>query len=411
VDFELKFTPELERFRQRVQDWLKANIPDGMENPADPVDLTPEGYRKQRELGRKMAELGWLYPTYPKEYGGGGLSDDEAIIIETELDRFDQLLPPYYDSGGKLAAATITVWGTEEQKRAFLPPILTGQVRSWQLLTEPDAGSDLANVKTTAIRDGDHYVVNGQKIFVGSAHGAEWSWMIANTNPNGKRHENLSWFVLPMDLPGVTWTHMDLIFAGNESGALSGYKNTVYLEDVRIPAFNLVGGENNGWKVAGTHLELEHGLMQGSLNGDRTLQRVFKVCRDLKREGRPLLEHDDVREELADLYIDSELTRLLHLRNYWMRSAKKPMTYEGPQAYLHMKRAALRTSKSLHKILGPYALTLDKERGLEDGHIEVQQRGSIVAQHPGGTVEIQKIIIARRLGIGRAVKEQAGVLR
>ena len=215
------------------------------------------------------------------------------MIIEQELDRHGFTLPPYYDSGGKLGAASIMVWGTEEQKASFLPPIFRGEVRTWQLLTEPEAGSDLANVRTTARREGDEYVIDGQKIYVGSTHGAEMSWMLVNTDPGGPRHQNLSWFMVPMDSPGVSWAPMDLLFAGNERGAASGHKQTVYFENVRLPAFNLIGGENNGWRVAGTHLELEHGLMQTSLRGDSLWERVARLYKQAKSNGDPLMDCPD----------------------------------------------------------------------------------------------------------------------
>ena len=410
MDFELTFTPEQEQFRVQVREWLQKHAPKDLQQRADPGDLTHQDYLKQRKLGRDLGDKGWLYPTYPKEYGGGGLSPEEALIIEQELDLYRITLPPYYDSGGKLGAASIMVWGTEEQKSHFLPYIFKGRVRTWQLLTEPEAGSDLASVKNTAHRDGDDYILNGQKIFVGSTHGADWSWMLVNTDPGGKRHQNLSWFIVPMDLHGITWAPMDLLFAGNERGAASGVKQTVYFENVRIPAFNLIGGENNGWKVAGTHLELEHGLMQTSLGGDSLLERVIRLCKESSSEGQPLIDNDSARSLLADMYIDSQIGRLLHLRNYWLQSTGKPLSYHGPQAYLHIKRSALRTAKALHKLLGPYALTTDTAWNLEDGHVEVQQRGSIVAQHPGGTVEIQKVIMARRLGIGRSTPQKSGTL-
>ena len=410
MDFDLTFTPEQEQFRVQVREWLEIHAPKDLQHRADPGELTHQDYLKQRKLGRDLGGQGWLYPIYPKEYGGGGLSPEEALIIEQELDRYRITLPPYYDSGGKLGAASIMVWGTEEQKSHFLPHILKGRVRTWQLLTEPEAGSDLANVKTTAFCDGDDYVLNGQKIFVGSTHGAGWSWMLVNTSPGGKRHQNLSWFMVPMDLPGISWAPMDLLFAGNERGAASGFKQTVYFDNVRLPSFNLIGGENNGWKVAGTHLELEHGLMQTSLGGDRLLERVIRLCKESSGQGQPLIDNDSARSLLADMYIDSQIGRLLHLRNYWLQSTGKPLSYHGPQAYLHIKRSALRTAKALHKLLGPYALTTDPEWNLEDGHVEVQQRGSIVAQHPGGTVEIQKVIMARRLGIGRSTPQKSGTL-
>ena len=172
-----------------------------MEHPADPADLTWDQYQLRRELGRKLGDKGWLWPTAPAEYGGGGLDVDSAVVIEEEIDSFGLSLPPYYDSGGRLGGNSILVWGTEEQKQAFLPPIFTGRVRTWQLLSEPEAGSDLANVKTQAIRDGDEYVLNGQKIFVGSDHGCDYMWTITVTDPEAKRHENLGWFMVPPTCP------------------------------------------------------------------------------------------------------------------------------------------------------------------------------------------------------------------
>ena len=177
----------------------------------------------------------------PAEYGGGGLSMELAMILEEELDRYNMPLPPYYDTGGKLGSMAILVWGSDEQKEHFLPRMLRGEVRTWQLLTEPESGSDLASVRTTATRDGDEYVVNGTKIFVGSSHGAEYSWTIVVTDPNAERHANLGWLMIPMNLPGITVEPMDLLFVGGERGAASGIKNTVYFDNVRVPAFNLVG--------------------------------------------------------------------------------------------------------------------------------------------------------------------------
>ena len=156
MDFESRYTPEQEEFRREVSAWLRENVPDGMEHPADPADLTWDQYQLRRDLGRKLGDMGWLWPTAPAEYGGGGLDVDSAVVIEEEIDAFGLTLPPYYDSGGRLGGNSILVWGSEEQKHAFLPPIFTGRVRTWQLLSEPEAGSDLANVKTQAIPpDGD----------------------------------------------------------------------------------------------------------------------------------------------------------------------------------------------------------------------------------------------------------------
>ena len=409
MDFEPRYTPEQEEFRREVNTWLTEHVPGGMEHPADPADLTWDQYQLRRELGRKLGDKGWLWPTAPKEYGGGGLDVDSAVVIEEEIDSFGLTLPPYYDSGGRLGGNSILVWGSEEQKHSFLPPIFTGKVRTWQLLSEPEAGSDLANVKTQAIRDGDEYVLNGQKIFVGSDHGCDYMWTITVTDPEAKRHENLGWFMVPSHLPGITIQPMDLLISGGESGAGSGVKQTVYFDNVRVPAFNLIGEENEGWKVATTHLELEHGT-GGRIGRNWLVDRLFDHCRTTKRRGEPMTNDPDVRDRLIDVYIEGEIVRLLNLRNYWMRHSGANITYEGPQASYVRKTSGLRMAQAMLDILGPAGLTNDPELGAADGHMEAHSRAGIVAIHPGGTTDIQKVIMARRIGIGREVRERAGAL-
>ena len=150
MDFEPTYTAEQEAFRTEVQDWLSSNIPGGIQHPADSIDLTYEQYQLRRELGRRLGDKGWLWPTAPEEYGGGGLTVDHSVVLEEEIDGYNLSLPPYYDSGGRLGGNSILVWGSEDQKQEFLPKIFKGEIRTWQLLTEPEAGSDLANAKTAA---------------------------------------------------------------------------------------------------------------------------------------------------------------------------------------------------------------------------------------------------------------------
>ena len=408
MDFELEWTPEQDAFRAEAREWVERNVPNVPDHP-DPAKLTRAEYDLQREFGRKLGAKGWLYPTMPAEYGGGGLSMELAMILEEELDRYNMPLPPYYDTGGKLGSMAILVWGSDEQKEYFLPQMLRGEVRTWQLLTEPESGSDLASVRTTATRDGDEYVVNGAKIFVGSSHGAQYSWTIVVTDPNAERHANLGWLMIPMNLPGITVEPMDLLFVGGERGAASGIKNTVYFDNVRVPAFNLVGGENNGWKVAATHLEIEHGLLRSAVREDPLTERVFEYAR--KAYGTDRGVDPDVTERLVDFYIDSEVTRLLHFRNYAWRGQGRQLTYEGPQAYLYQKRSQLAKARAVLDIMGPQALVeAPSEWAVAEGHVEAHQRAAIVDQHPGGTAEIQRVIIARRLGIGRSSREEPGKL-
>lgn len=409
MDFEPRYSPEQEAFREEVRAWMNENVPDDLERPPDSANISYEGYQRYRDLGRKLGDKGWLWPTAPTEYGGGGLTIDHSIVIEEELDRLDLSLPPYYDSGGRLGGASIHVWGSDEQKQHFLPPIFKGEVRTWQLLTEPSSGSDLASVRINATRDGDDYVINGQKIYVGSSHGAEQYWMLTCTDQEGDRHQNLSWFVVPSDSPGITVVPMDLLIASGESGAGSGIKNTVFFDNVRVPAFNLIGGENNGWKVATTHLELEHGS-GGSIRRNRVVENLFDLAKQLKRDGKPLSQDPEVQELLVDAFVEAEISRLFGLRNYWMSRTNQKLAHEGPQHSYTRKESGLRMGQIIQKVIGPYALISDPEWDKSGGAMEVFQRSSIVALHPGGTSEIQKVIMSRRLGIGRRVREQAGTL-
>ena len=405
MDFEVTYSEQQERFRAEVRAWMEANVTPELTMKVRTPEDSAKRYAAQRALGHKLGEKGWLYPLAPKQYGGGGLDVDSAIVLEEESDRLGFALPPYYDSGGRLGAPSIYVWGTDEQKQRFLPPIYSGQVRTWQLLTEPGAGTDLAGVQTQAIRDGDEYVINGQKIYVGSDNGCDRIWMIAVTDPNGKRHENVSWFMIDSDLPGISVQPMELLGTGGEGGADSGQKQTVYFDNVRVPATALVGGENNGWRVASTHLELEHGG-GGRIGRNRFWERLVRYCQETLRDGEPLIKDPDVRDTLAEIYIKSETQRLFGLRNFWLTYAKQPKSYEGPQLSMHRKITGLWMTGALLEALGPEALIGEDE--WSDGFLENQQRNGIVAVHPGGTVEVQKISMSRRIGIGRTQREAAG---
>ena len=409
MDFAIQDTEEQQKFRAEVRAFLEKNVPPGIEHHVDPSDQPMEQYQLRRELGRRLGAKGWLYPQMPTEYGGADLSADHVMILSDELARIGLALPPYYDSGGRMGGPSILVWGTEEHKKAFLPPIHRGEVRTWQLLSEPGAGSDLAGIKTTAIRDGDHYVINGQKMWVGSAHGADYSWTLVVTDPKGERHKNLSWIMIPMNLPGVTVQPMEVLATGGEGGAGGGCKNAVFFDNVRVPAFNLVGGENNGWKVATTHLEVEHGGT-GRLADRRVINEFIEFCKET-HDGYRIADDPDARQQLAELHCEAEITRLFALRNHWLSHAHKPRSYEGPQYSLRRKLSSLDIAERMHRIAGPYALTKDERWAPLRAAIEYFQRDAITSLHPGATTDIQKVIMARRMGTGGREREQAGKLR
>ena len=404
MDFEVAYTQQQQRFREEVRAFFEANIPPILRTTHARDGDTYEEFLAQRELGRKLGARGWLYPTAPKEYGGGGLSVDEAVILNEEIDRFNMTLPPYSDSA-TLAAPTIQVWGTPEQKQRMLPPMYRGEVRTWQLLTEPSAGSDLASVQTRAVKDGDDYVVTGQKIFVGTDYGADQLWTLTVTNPDAPRHENLSWLMIDFKAPGVTVQPMELLTRSDAGGV----KNSVFFDQVRVPGDNLVGGEDNGWKVATTHLELEHGG-GGRVGTDKLFPRVVEYCKTHLRDDKPIIQHQDARDVLMDYFVESEVQRLFGIRNYWLSHGQRPRSYEGPQLSMWRKWSSVLRSHMLLKLLGYHALTSDPTWSPAEGHVELNHRSAIVGTHPGGTIEVQKLVMARRIGIGRTAREEAGRL-
>ena len=256
------------------------------------------------------------------------------------------------------------------------------------------------------MRDGDEYVINGTKIFIGGSHGADSFWTIVRTDREGARHQNVSWFMIPSDLPGITVERMYLLSDGRE-GIGRGYKNTIYFDNVRVPAENLVGGENNGWRVASTHLELEHGS-GGRIARNVWFERTRDRLRSLPANGAHPLEDDETRGLLADLFMETEVQRLFELRNFWMNRTHQEMSYEGPQASYYRKMSGLRASQIMLELLGPYALLNDAEFDPTGGRFDSYLRNAIVSLHPGGTADIQKVIMARRIGIGRGERERAG---
>ena len=200
MDFTLAlYTQEQERFRLEVRAWLEENVPDDMKDPIDGDDFTYEQYQFYRELWRKMGEKGWLFPTYPKEYGGGGMSADYEVIITEEMSSANVKAC----TSRSLVFQTLLVWGTEEQKQQFLPPLLRGDAIVFQKLTEPQGGADLASIQSRATQDGDDWILNGSNIFIGDPYDVEYIAGPMVTDPDAPRHRNLGYFMIPVPSEGL----------------------------------------------------------------------------------------------------------------------------------------------------------------------------------------------------------------
>jgi 3-oxocholest-4-en-26-oyl-CoA dehydrogenase alpha subunit len=400
VDFSIQAdTGEISVFRKEIREWLQENMRGAEKLRWSATWSTRENeeeYRFRRGLARKLGEKGWLFPMFPVVYGGAGLAVDHQLVLETELDRYGISLASVFYTLARIVAPVMLKWGTEEQKKAFLPPMVRGEVSVWQVLTEPQGGSDVATCRTKAIKDGNHYVVNGQKIMVGYHHPPDFLWTLVCTDPAGPRHENLSWLYIPGNSPGITIQPMHLMM---------GIKNAVFFDNVRVPAFNLVGGENNGWKVANAYLELEHGG-GGSVEENPLITHLIEDCERARLDGKTLMENQTLRDIIAEMLIELDVVRLFALRNFWHRYVREPHPYGGVQYIYYQRMVRLRNAERLQQILGYDALVTDLSVH-EQADFEYAVRSGPGWLHGGGTLDTDRLIIARRLGLGRPTKEEA----
>ena len=412
MDFKMYYTPEQEEFRKEVAAWIRENVPEEMIDTAGSRDnwyITPEELRWAREFHRKRGEKGWLDPLLGKEYGGAGLPVEECAIISEEFANFREQVGRYpspADLGVSLGIPAIAVYGTEEQKALFLPDIISGKVITWQLFTEPDAGTDLAGIKSTAVWNEEEqvWIVNGSKQFGGGPFFEEEGLMPAYgygpfaTEPDAPRHQNLTTFLIPMDLPGITPNRLDLL-----SG---GWRDITFFDNVRLPDEYRLGQRGQGWRVLNATLEREHGGGGAPSRHTPARDDLF----DYIKERGFVRDDPEAQEALMDYFLVSEVGQLFSIRNYWMRSSHQRWHHEGSQNSEYGKSNRAPQADRLLDIMGPQAL-LDHYDPLSilEGRTESAQRGA-QGVHAGGTIEAQKIIMSRRMGLGRPVRARAAVV-
>ena len=428
---EIEYTPEQEEFANEVRAWLDENVPKDLYHPRDPTKATYEQWLQRRELGRKAGKKGWLYPTYPKEVGGGGLDADHAQVITEECAKRGVSFRGYFDVAG-LALAAINACATEEQRSKHLPPMISGEAITWQLFTEPEAGTDAANQQTNAlraVREKDYFIVNGQKIFVGGLYPPpELFLLLTRSDLEAERHENLSMFLAPANLEGITIQALDLFVPGRISevngttaDSAAGQKYTVFFDDVKVPESYLIGKEGDGWTVTNATLSAEQGGGR-PVGGGRPagggggaaaapvirrprnirmghnvmVEKFLEQCKTNPNIIKRLKENPHLVERVVNVYIGAEIERLNAIRNMGGRGGM----YGGPQAQLYTKNFGTRFIADMAAVLGPYALIDDEEWGLEEGIFDMAERCGICLA-PAGTPEALKIIISRALNIGR----------
>jgi alkylation response protein AidB-like acyl-CoA dehydrogenase len=269
---DLNYPPEAEEFREVIAGWLRDNLPEGWGEPG--FVLTPEERKAFNEKWTaKLFDGGWICASWPTEYGGKGLTLLQQVVLTEEFARAGAPLRADF-FGDTLVGPTLLQWGTEEQKQRFIPGILRGEIAWCQGFSEPDAGSDLAGLKTRAVLDGDEWVVNGQKVWTTQAHYADYIFLLARTDPDAPKHAGISYLLVPMKQDGVEVRPIEQIDGSAEF-------NEVFFTNVRCPQDNVIGGVNNGWKVAMTTLGFERGT--SSTTGHRRFQKEFDQILELAR--------------------------------------------------------------------------------------------------------------------------------
>ncbi len=418
MDFSNTYNSEQEEFAKEVRSWLEKNVPKDLVRPRSIFKVSREQWEMRRDLCRKLGQKGWLYPMYPSQYGGGGLGGDKSAVLNFEMAKIGLSLPPLYDSG-KLAAPTLLACATEEQKQRLLPPILKGEVVTWQLFTEPEAGTDEANQQTNALRsvqEKESFIVNGNKIFVGGLYAPPDQFLLlTRSSLEAPRHQNLAMFLAPASLPGIQIYPLDLFPDGTlgqvcyqSSDSAPGVKHSVFFEDVKINESYLIGGDYDGWKVTTATLTVEHGDRDTDRAGtgaafvprNELVGKFLDQCKNNPAIKNRLLENPLLQWDMVEAYISGQIERLFHMRNAALPRAGKRAAYAGPQTALFTKMLGLKMSAYLTSVLGPQALTNDDEWGLEGGLFEVCERSGLCIA-PGGTPEALKIVISRALRIGR----------
>ncbi|MDO8612868.1 MAG: acyl-CoA dehydrogenase family protein [Dehalococcoidia bacterium] len=393
MDFRL--TPEEEAFRREVRDWLQENLPKDWSGDRFTRDRDPETWNIYRTFARKLAAKRWVAPQWPVEYGGLGLSVMQQLIFNEEM-AYQQAPIGYSSIGVGWVGPTVIVYGTEEQKKKHLGAITAAEAMWCQGFSEPNAGSDLASLQTRAVRDGDDYVINGQKIWTSGAHLADWCILLARTDPEAPKHKGISYFLLDMKTPGITVR--PLIDMMDNHGF-----NEMFFENVRIPKDCLLGQENQGWYMAATTLDFERSSIGGAVGGRRMLEEIVEYARDTRHNGKRLIDEAPVRVRLADAALEVEIGQLLSYRVASMQSRGLVPNYESSIAKLFNTDMQLRLAKAGMEIMGLYGQLEPQSKYVPlRGKFERQYLWQTGMSVGGGTPEIQRNIIAMRgLGLPR----------
>jgi len=395
-------TAEEAQFRKKVRDWIDANAPKELEGELSRAAFGTSGITSQDPLAaskswqRKKADAGYACPRWPKEYGGAGFSPIESVIWSQEEGPY-AALSAQFTVGHGMCGPTMIEWASEEQKGRHLPPLSSGEEIWCQLFSEPAAGSDLAGIRTRAQKDGDDWIVNGQKIWTSAAHLASYGLLLTRTDPDVPKHKGLTMFFLDMRSPGVEVRPI------KQANGRSGF-NEVYFTDVRIPDAQRLGAPGAGWQVALTTLMNERLSLGSAISVG--FPALLDYCKRLKLDGKPATDNPMVRARLAKFAVrDSGLKYTAFRAITALSKGKAP----GPENSIGKLVAGLTMQE-----LAMFALDLQGQAGVvgdeADGFFQTLLMRAPAIRIEGGTDEILRNIIGERvLGLPQDLRADQGM--
>ena len=396
--------PEQAEFREHVRSVIDETLPDRYRGRGRSVSWQTDRKSEDPEVrevamgwNRALTQHGWVAPHWPKEYGGAGLTSMEQFIFNHEMANASAPMAAS-PHGVNMLGPTLIVHGTEEQRQEHLPKILSAEVVWCQGYSEPGSGSDLASLQTRADRDGDDYVLNGQKIWTTGAESADWLFALVRTDPEAPKHRGISFVMADLKTPGLSVRTIIGMDWGSEL-------NETFFEDVRVPVGNRIGEENRGWYVGMTLLDFERSGIANAVGIQNTLHSLIAEATTGGAQDQSRLDHTpSIRGYLADRYIEANVGFQFSLLIISMQTAGQVPNHEASVAKLFMSELEQRVALTGTKVFGLYSNLWDA--GEEWAPMGAQFTRSYVSSIPstiaGGTSEIQRNIVATRgLGLPR----------
>jgi 3-oxocholest-4-en-26-oyl-CoA dehydrogenase alpha subunit len=376
------FSPEELALQKEVREFLKKEMPPQVTWEVEHEKGWEGPYT--REFVKKLGAKHWLTAAWPKEYGGLGANYMQRYIIGEELSAAGG---PRTLIGSTMAGPTILLYGSEEQKKEYLPRIARGEIEFALGYTEPEAGSDMANLDIRAVDMGDHFVINGQKLFNTGCHYSDYHWLGARTDPKAPKHKGISLIIVDFKTPGIS---LDPIIT------MADYRtNAVYYDNVKVPKKNLVGELNKGWTQIATAVDLERTYETGGI--ERKFHHLLEYCRNTRRKGQPLTEDIEIRHKLSKMAVEIEVLKLLAVRLACILNKGKVPNYEAAMAKLFGSELEQRLSEMGMEILGLYGQLREGDpRAPMDGSIELYHRMTVRWTIVRGSSEIMRNLIANR---------------